>query len=1030
MPPQSRSNNPIVGNLKKLSLAVALAIATSPSLAAVYNLVGTASSAYIRLVSDGNGGYTIKNKVDGTETSTHVEDRKLVAEFDLNSDPANKLTSGNYLMLFANETQIGDVDIVRINLYSDMSFPAMNPYSSWSGIEVSYGKGVEINADSNKTVNVQWRPNDYNTGGVTIADDASLELNGGNFHVVAVGDYEFDSEQAVIDFSINGFTTTGDISERSGDLIVKNDSFIVESQLTTESDYIKAFDVYKGNLDVDTKTFKIFNQEDNQRFNSGIYTYKSTVSIDADDFLIDANSALTVIQSKVTLSADNLQIDSDVAISAQDEGTLVDISGGDVQIFGRVEAYTDSEIVFSQNDSYTDSLVKIITTETDAVVGNPSDLIKEITGSPVITFETDTFISSEGALDSDGFTYKSGEFGYAAVRANRSSTINLNNDDATYTIYGNLVAGRGVETDEKGGTINLSGSGSVIVGDVIAGNTGTINLTLQDGAYFEGRADDYADAELENKVFRTGYFSIPVTEKGEVNLKMNNALWIARGNSFITSLIFEGDASTNVIDLTKDERSALTIGSLSGEGTIKMRVDAESEDHSNGDMVYVRDTSDGSLTINVVWVNDVAIEEGEWIRVATVNGEDASKLRVESRDQGFFNVVYPTMIVDRSTDPVDDEAYDGIASDIESGKTSKPGVDHVDEVFSDGQNVYIGYKNQTPVEPEEPGTDPDNPDTDPDIPITPPSSEISDAGNALLATAKAAYWNAIEIDRFSNRMGDIRYANGADEGLWLRIRHGRLGTNEGVGDFRSHNTMYQVGFDHSVRYDSGRQLFGIALDYMDNSIDYNGIEGDGESDRYAVTAYTTWMGDSGVYVDVVGKYGRLRNDFEIINGSGGLVTADYTNHMLGLSVEAGRKLTNDFGMFIEPNAQIQYVRVTDAKYSTSQNTRVEQDDLDSLIARMGTKVGRTWGKNNMTVYAKADVAYEFMGDQDFHVTDVTSLTGGETVEIENSGFWSDVGFGVQRNFGKDAFAYVDVEHRFGNDLENTWIFNAGMRYQF
>ena len=84
----------------------------------------------------------------------------------------------------------------------------------------------------------------------------------------------------------------------------------------------------------------------------------------------------------------------------------------------------------------------------------------------------------------------------------------------------------------------------------------------------------------------------------------------------------------------------------------------------------------------------------------------------------------------------------------------------------------------------------------------------------------------------------------------------------------------------------------------------------------------------------------------------------------------------------------------------------------------------------MTVYAKADVAYEFMGDQDFHVTDVTSLTGGETVEIENSGFWSDVGFGVQRNFGKDAFAYVDVEHRFGNDLENTWIFNAGMRYQF
>ena len=32
--------------------------------------------------------------------------------------------------------------------------------------------------------------------------------------------------------------------------------------------------------------------------------------------------------------------------------------------------------------------------------------------------------------------------------------------------------------------------------------------------------------------------------------------------------------------------------------------------------------------------------------------------------------------------------------------------------------------------------------------------------------------------------------------------------------------------------------------------------------------------------------------------------------------------------------------------------------------------------------------------------------------------------------GRDAYAYADVEYRFGNDLDKSWIVNAGMRYEF
>ena len=160
--------------------------------------------------------------------------------------------------------------------------------------------------------------------------------------------------------------------------------------------------------------------------------------------------------------------------------------------------------------------------------------------------------------------------------------------------------------------------------------------------------------------------------------------------------------------------------------------------------------------------------------------------------------------------------------------------------------------------------------------------------------------------------------------------------------------------------------------------------------------------------------------------------ADYDNNMWAISAEVGRKLSNPkTGMFIEPNAQLQYTMVTDAQYSTNQGTRVDQDRIDSVIGRMGVRIGRAFGEEqNHNIYAKADMFREFMGEQKIHVKDVTTRVKGDTITVQNKGFWFDVGGGFQSQLGRDAYAYADVEYRFGNDLDKSWIVNAGMRYEF
>lgn len=981
-----------------LAVAVLGAFSTLSN-AAVTQFINYEAKGFIRLNADEvNGGYIIKNTIEGTEGHTYVDESgELVADIDINFNPMDKVKSGDYVVLHAEygSTPYTNIPHYKLHFNVDAEFGAQNEYSYNATVLANYGRKLTLDVAQGKTLTIGYRPNDYGTRGVGAEDEGVLTFTGGAVKIEAVGDHKCMYDEYVLDVNSNAIVAGGGSKWDAGGLRVQNESFVIESQIETPSDYIQAAHFNGGYAEIETGEFRISNSETGERFSYGLITG-------------GGNAA--------TIAAETFVIDADVAISSQDADTTLEVSGGDLTLLGRIEAYDGTHISFKRDDRFESTKVIVATEQANAVVGMPTDGPHHLSHSPVISFETDTLISAEGLStegDSDYRIYRPGEFDYAAVRANWLSVVNLNTEGSRYEVYGNLVAGRGQDdSDQQGGVIRFGGTGSVLVGDVLAGNTGSVELTLRDGAVFEGRTDDYADSELENEVFRPGEFEIDVTEKGTVSMTMNNALWTARGDSFLTTLSFEGsDPTKNVVDMSKEERSALTIGKVAGSGTVKMRLDAASEDHSDGDMLYIRDASEGEIFVDVDWVNGEQIEEGEWIRFATVDHKDASgigTLRAVVRDQGFFNLEYATKTVDRAEDDSSlDAAYDGSSSESDAGEAFKPGEDVVNELFQDGgTNWYIGSA-------REQGGD-----------VT-----VSDAGETILGTARATYWNAVILDRWNQRYGERTYDENRS-GVWARVKHERLGTDSGTGDFRSYNTMYQFGYDYAKPTENGKMIWGAAFDYMDGRTDYKSIEGDGGTDRTELSLYATYLGNNGFYGDLVLRGGKLKSDFDMLTLSGTALDADYDNWFYGVSFETGRQLENGTGWFVEPQVQMQYLRIASGDYSTAQ-TKVEQDAIDSLIGRAGFRVGKFLSDDKaQTVFFKADVLREFMGEQKIRVTDVTTRVGGEDVSISNHGTWFDVGAGFQAAVSKDFYAFGDVEYRFGNDLWNTWIFNVGAKYRF
>ena len=689
-------------------------------------------------------------------------------------------------------------------------------------------------------------------------------------------------------------------------------------------------------------------------------------------------------------------------------------------------------------------------------------------------------ISFDGAVqigtDSYSSSPNSADVAIAAGTATgliESNVIGFNGERSTVTVkYDNFSDGNrssisGDILSAYAGKVDIysenSNAGIKIDGNLFAGNNGILDVNLGKGGQLTGRVDDYGDAGVEGTTHGAGEdtansffnpaFSSEIIKGGTVNLTMGGgSRWNVTGQSWITSLTTTGNAEDTLISLEKAKEdlnsnaSALTIGTLKGDTRFYMNLNG---DRSASDMLYIKNAQGidgGTAHYNIYLQDDVTSAEinsdgtkaFNGLRFATVGTGSNVDFTVKSQGTGSaFDVEYE---VDTDSYVNNSENSDYNSTGGGEGNVEKPGNASVDDFFglndtssqaNAENNIMLMAETDEAIDTAANSAENSTLDEVTNFKIVKRlGEELNDTGKTILNMSRANYSNAIYMDRLNKRLGEARYINSEeDEGMWVRIRHDRIGKDDA---YRSQNTMYELGYDQKQECDNGERRVGMAIDYMHGDTGYDQIAGKGEIDRYGLWLYDTWMGDKGHYADYVAKWGHLSNDFEVYTmQNGDKVTGDYSNNVFSVSAEYGRKKDIGNDWYFEPQVQAQLARVTGADYTTNQGTKVSVDGINSLIGRAGFRLGKDFGEEKQsTVYIKADVLHEFLGDQDVRVLDKSSDNKWAGISYENEGTWYDVGFGFATQMSKNSYAFMDFEKSFGNDNDETYQINVGMQWSF
>ena len=307
--------------------------------------------------------------------------------------------------------------------------------------------------------------------------------------------------------------------------------------------------------------------------------------------------------------------------------------------------------------------------------------------------------------------------------------------------------------------------------------------------------------------------------------------------------------------------------------------------------------------------------------------------------------------------------------------------------------------------------------------LTPLDNGFTPNANAYVPgsahNAAASIWR--DNDTLLKRLGELRWSKNND-GAWGRVINRRLARSGTQAFDVSMNTL-QLGYDRRIPLSFGDIFVGGAIEHSRGTEKYD--DGDGSVYMTDGALYGTFKGRSGDYVDVVTKAGKLFTHYSSDFGDGG----DFENWGFSASAEYGHKFDLGWSWSVEPQAQIKYSYLWGDDYTSDNGAKIYQDDMDSLVGRLGLLVAKEFGtgtENPVRVYAKGSVLHEFLGDrdetlyQDVAMHDSTDLAG----------TWYSAGVGANVGLSENCSFYVDAERDFGTDIKVQYRIQGGFRFEF
>ncbi len=502
-------------------------------------------------------------------------------------------------------------------------------------------------------------------------------------------------------------------------------------------------------------------------------------------------------------------------------------------------------------------------------------------------------------------------------------------------------------------------------GNVVA-QGGTVSIDLNKaGSYLTGTTSvsDGTTSTLERA-------AVADSRAGTLNLTLGNGtVWNVTGDSSLTNLTNNGTVNMSGSNRTGQQVTAKT---LSGTGTLVMDLDWLSNQGTKGvtansDYLKVTDSATGTQALvsdpTVMNLDKMAVNDR--LYVASLHNSDAvlsSSIQQRNVNKGHL--------------------YDYLI-----------GLTH--ETTGDTADWYFGSV----------------------------GTVESNAVPAAVVQNRTLFDLATHMDTLNKRLGEARYADGENSGMWARWTYRHLGRDS----YDGHGNRFELGYDDTDKRDDGSTLRqGLSFSYLKSRTSF--AEGQGKYKGYTGSFYQTWLGQKGHYLDVVGRIGKVNGE-----GTTKLFNGDESKSSFGTwyqqaSVEWGRKKVLNNQWYIEPQSQIQYTHINGKNYRTSDGISQDFDSMNSFIGRLGFRLGRDIDAKTAW-YFKADILHEFAGNRTF---DLTSLDGLEYLHFDKSDHdtWYDVGAGITAELSHDRSLWFEFERTFNGSYGRDWELNAGMTWRF
>lgn len=435
------------------------------------------------------------------------------------------------------------------------------------------------------------------------------------------------------------------------------------------------------------------------------------------------------------------------------------------------------------------------------------------------------------------------------------------------------------------------------------------------------------------------------------------------------------------------------IGKLEGNGGI-FRLDLNSDDPANSDMVFVESSEKGGLHY---------IEPYNPQKLASVSDTNRVTFAVTSKDANNIKFadkvnIYGERLVDYElgvdSEPIDSDAVkEKIAQTVTQNYDTFTDFDIND--FDGGTNWFINRLTMTQ----------------------------SAASVAMRSAGYASYDTAVRMDRHDRRLHEAFFQNDEKDGLWVRVQYGEAGAQH---IYDADLTSVYVGYEKATSPDN---RLGVSFAYTDGDTDFKDVEGSGEIKRYEASVYDT-MTFGAHYLDLVARFGQVENKFDSYNAIGTLKTSgDFDQKYAAISAEYGYTLKDSHNVFIEPQLQVQAAYLDGYTYRTERDMKVKADSDVSVIGRAGVRFGKAFEGSDMKgeLYARADVLHQFTDGQDAHFIDPSNRIG---VTWGDTDTWSTFGLGGYMNVKDNVSFQVDVERTAGGETADTWLVSGRLNYLF